>query len=118
MKSAVPLVRYVGGLFAISLLVIVGCTTPLKQPTTVGPYCNISWDKTNNPKIAWYQLTLIDQRKQAKIVRLIPAATTTVSCRDVGANHEGIWEVTVQSCYDKSACGLPTEAALMHITTK
>ena len=118
MTSAGILVRHVGGLLAMSLLLIVGCTTPTKQPTTVGPYCNISWDKTNNPKVAWYQLTLIDQSKQAKIVRFIPADFTTVSCREVGANHEGIWEVTVQSCYDKSTCGAPTEAARMHITTK
>jgi hypothetical protein len=118
MKSAGILIRPVGSLLAISLLVIVGCTTPTKQPTTVGPYCNISWDKTNNPKVAWYQLTLIDQSKQAKIVRFVPSDTTTVSCREVGANHEGVWEVTVQSCYDKSTCGLPTEAARMHITSK
>jgi len=118
MKSAGTLVQQVEGLLVISLLVTVGCTAPMKQPTTVGPYCNISWDKTNNSKVAWYQLTVIDQSKQAKIVRFIPADTTTVSCRDVGANHDGIWEVTVQSCYDKSTCGLPTEAARMQITTK
>jgi hypothetical protein len=118
MKSAGALVKHAEGLLVISLLVIVGCTAPTKQPTNVGPYCNISWDKTNNPKVTWYQLTLIDQSKQAKIVRFIPAETTTVSCQDAGANHEGVWEVTVQSCYDKSTCGLPTEAARMHITTK
>jgi hypothetical protein len=93
----------------ISLLVSVGCATPSKQqPTTVGPHCNIAWDKTNDPKVIWYQLTVIDQSKQAKkTVRFIPADTTKVSCKAAGASHEGLWDVTVQSCYGKSTCGPP-----------
>jgi hypothetical protein len=37
---------------------------------------------------------------------------------DVGADHEGLWAVTVQSCYGKSTCGSPTDVALMQITSK
>ncbi|MEK7762442.1 MAG: hypothetical protein AAB433_12735 [Nitrospirota bacterium] len=120
MKPTITLTKYVNGLLMLSLLVSVGCATPSKQPlTTVGLHCNISWDKTNDPKVTGYQLTVIDQRKQAKkTVRFIPADTTKISCKDAGADHEGPWDVTVQSCYDKATCGPPTEAARMHITAK
>jgi hypothetical protein len=77
------------------------------------------WDKTNNLKVTWYQVTVADESKGAKnIVRFIPAKNTTVSCRDAGADHEGIWAVTVQSCYDKSTCGPPTEVTRIRITAK
>lgn len=93
----------------ISLLVSVGCATPSKQqPTTEGPHCSITRDKTNDPKVTVYQLTVIDQSKQAKkTVRVIPAHTTKVSFKDAGANHEGLWDATVQPCYNKSTCGPP-----------
>jgi hypothetical protein len=107
-------------LLMISLLVSIACATPPPQePTTVGPLCSIMWDKTGDPKVTWYQLTVIDQSMQAKkTVRFIPAGTTKVSCRDAGADHEGLWDVTVQSCYDKSTCGSPTDVARIHITAK
>jgi hypothetical protein len=120
MKPTVILAKHLEMLLMISLLVNVGCATPSKQQrTTVGPHCSITWDKTNDPKVTGYQLTVIDQSKQAKkTVRFIPADTTKVSCKDAGAGHEGLWDVTVQSCYDKSTCGPPTEVAHMHITAK
>jgi hypothetical protein len=120
MKPTITLTKYVKGLLVLSLLVSVGCATPSRQqPATVGLLCNISWDKTNDPKVTGYQITVIDQSKQAKkTVRFIPADTTKISCKDAGAGHEGLWDVTVQSCYDKSTCGPPTEAAHMHITSK
>ena len=120
MKPTVFLVKYLEFLFMILLLVSVACATPSnQQATTVGPLCSISWDKTSNPKVTGYQLTVIDQSRQAKkIVRFIPANTTKVSCRDAGADHEGLWDVTVQSCFDKSTCGSPTDVARMHITAK
>ena len=120
MKPTCTLSKHLKGLLVISLLVSVGCATPSKQqPTTVGLHCNISWDKTSDPAVTGYQLTVIDQSKQAKtIVRFIPAATTKIPCSDAGANHEGTWDVTVQSCYDKSTCGPPTEVARMHIAAK
>jgi hypothetical protein len=53
----------------------------------------------NDPKISGYQLTVIGQSRQAKkTVQFIPADTSKVSCRDSGAGHEGLWDVTVQSC--------------------
>ena len=120
MKPTVTLEKYLKFPFMISLLVSVGCATPSQQqPTTVGPLCSISWDKTSNPKVTGYQLTVIDQSGQAKkSVRFIPADTSKVSCRDAGADHEGLWDVTVQSCYDKSTCGAPTDVARMHITAE
>jgi hypothetical protein len=121
MKPAFISAKYLNGLLLLSLLVCVGCAASSKQqqPTTVGPHCNISWDKTNDSKVTGYQLTVIDQGKQAKkTIRFIPADTTTVSCKDAGADHEGLWGVTVQACYDKTTCGPPTETAPMHITTK
>ena len=104
----------------ISLLVSVGCATPPKQqPTTVGLHCNIAWDKSKDPKVTVYQLTVIDQSKQPKkTMRFIPADTTKVSCKDAGAGHEGLWEVTVQSCYNKTTCSLLTEVVRMYITAK
>lgn len=71
----------------ISLLVSLGCATPSKQtPTTVGPHCRIELDKTNDPKVTGYQLTVIDQSKEAKkTVRFIPADTTKIPCSDAGA---------------------------------
>ena len=74
MKPTVFLASHVTRLFMTALLVSAGCATPSKQqPTTVGPLCNISWDKTSDQKVTGYQLTVIDQSKQAKkIVRFIP----------------------------------------------
>jgi hypothetical protein len=118
MKPTAILAKHLELLFVISLLVSVGCTTP-STPTTVGPLCSIAWDKMNDPKVTWYQLTVIDQSRQAKkTVQFIPANTTKVSCMDAGANHEGLWDVAVQSCYDKSTCGSPSDVARMHITAK
>ena len=120
MKPTIILAKYLGPLLMISLLVSVGCATPPKQqPTTVGLHCNIAWDKSKDPKVTVYQLTVIDQSKQPKkTMRFIPADTTKVSCKDAGAGHEGLWEVTVQSCYNKTRCSLPTEVVRMHITAK
>ncbi|HJS67728.1 MAG TPA: hypothetical protein VJ760_10425 [Nitrospiraceae bacterium] len=120
MKPTANLAKYIDPLLMISLLLSAGCATPSKpQPTTVGPQCNITWDKTDDSKVAGYQITVIDQSAQTKkTVRFIPADTTTVSCKDAGADHEGLWGVTVQSCYDKSRCGAPTETAHIHITAK
>jgi hypothetical protein len=106
-------------LLMISLLVSVGCIPPKQERTTVGPLCNIMWDKTSDPRLTEYQLTVIDQSMQAKkTVRFIPAGTTKVSCRDAGADHEGLWDVTVQSCYGKSTCSSPTDVARIHITAE
>ncbi len=79
-------------LLVISLLMSIGCATPSKQqPTTIGPHCSIAWDKTTDPKVTEYQLSVIDQSKQAKkTVQYIPADTTKLSCKDAGANHEGM----------------------------
>ena len=120
MQPAHILAKYLHPLLMIPLFVIVGCATPLKPtPTTVGLQCNIKWDKTNDPKVNWYQVTVVDESKEAKeIVRLISAKNTTVSCRDAGADHEGTWAVTVQSCYDKSTCGSPIEVIRIRITAK
>lgn len=122
MKATILLARHLQlqVLLMISLLVSIACATPpTQEPTTVGPLCSIMWDKTGDPKVTWYQLTVIDQSMQAKkTVRFIPAGTTKVSCRDAGADHEGLWDVTVQSCYDKSTCGSPTDVARIHITAK
>jgi hypothetical protein len=119
MKPTVILAKHLELLFMISLLVNAGCATPSKQqPTTVGPHCSITWDRANDPKVTGYQLTVIDQSGQAKTVRSIPADSTKVSCMEAGANHEGLWDVTVQSCYDKLTCGPPTDVARMHITAK
>lgn len=120
MKPPVTLATHVASLLMLSLLVSLGCATPSKQmPTTVGSQCNISWDQVNDPNVTEYQLTVIDQSRQAeKTVQFIPADTTKVSCRDAGADHEGLWDVTVQSCYDTSTCGPPTEVARIHIIAK
>ena len=120
MKPAALLANSITLLLMISLVVSVGCATPSKQqPTTVGLLCNISWDKTSDPKVTGYQLTVIDQSRQAlKTVRFIPADTTKISCKDAGADHEGLWDVTVQSCYDRSTCGPPTEVARIQIATQ
>jgi hypothetical protein len=120
MKPASSLAKHLGLPLMILLLVSVGCTTPSKQEwTTVGPHCSIMWDKTNDPKVTGYQLAVIDQSKQEKkIVKFIPADTPKISCKDAGADHEGLWAVTVQSCYDKSTCGSPTDVARMRITAK
>jgi hypothetical protein len=121
MKPTAILARHFELLFVTSLLLVnLGCTTPSKpQPTTVGPQCSIAWDKTNDPKVTGYQLSVIDQGNEAKkIVRFIPANTTKVSCKDAGASHEGLWDVTLQSCYDKSTCGPPAEIVHIHISAK
>ena len=120
MKPTVVFAKHVALLFMISLSVSAGCATPLKQQlTTVGLDCSISWDKTHDQKVTGYQLTVIDRSNQAKKeVRFIPAHTRKISCKDAGATHEGLWDVTVQSCYDTSTCGSPSEVVPLHITAK
>lgn len=120
MKPVVSLDQHLKCLFIISLLVSAGCATPPKQQlTTVGPLCNISWDRTNDPRVTGYQLTVIDQSgQQNNTVLFIPANTTTISCKDAGANHEGVWDVILQSCYDKAMCGPSVKATPIRITTK
>ena len=108
----------------ISLLMSLGCTTPSTQtqtptPTIVGPQCLIEWDKVNDPKVTRYQLTVINQENPAKkTVLIIPAETTKLSCQNAGADHEGLWGVTVQSCYDTFTCSVPTDIVRMRIASK
>ena len=120
MNPIVVVMRSVQLAVVILLMGNLGCTPQSTETrVTVGPQCSIAWDKTNDPKVTGYQLTVTDESKQAKkSVRFIPADTTKVSCKDAGASHEGLWSVTVQSCYDKTTCGSPTEVARMHITAK
>jgi hypothetical protein len=95
------------------------CNPATQQPTTVGPACSISWDKTNDPKVTRDQLTVINQESPAeKTVLIMPAETTKLPCKDAGANHEGLWEVTVQSCYDTFTCSVPTDIVRMRIASK
>jgi len=104
----------------VAFLVSAGCATPsIQQPTTVGPLCSISWDKSNDPKVTGYRLTVTELSGQQKdTVRFIPAGTTKISCKDAGADHEGLWEVAMQSCYDKTTCGPSTTTTLIRITVK
>jgi hypothetical protein len=120
MKPHAILSNHAAFLLMISLLVSLGCATPsTQQPTTVGPTCSISWDKTNDPKVTRYQLTVINQENPAeKTVLIIPAETTKLPCTDAGANHEGLWGVTVQSCYNTFTCSVPTDIVRMRIASK
>ena len=120
MKPPAILTKHVAFLPMISLLMSLGCATLSTQtPTIVGPECNIEWNKVTDPKVTGYQLTVIDQNNPAEsTVLFVPAETTKVSCKDAGASHEGLWGVTVQSCYDTSTCGSPTDIVRMHIASK
>jgi hypothetical protein len=120
MKPLDILTKHVAFLFMISLLMSLGCaTSPTQQPTTVGPQCLIEWDKVNDPKVIRYQLTVINQENPAeKTVLIIPAETTKLPCKDAGADHEGLWGVTVQSCYDTLTCSAPTDIVRMRIASK
>lgn len=120
MKPTAIVTKHAATLLMISLLMSLGCATPSTQtPTTVGPQCSIEWDKAIDPKVTGYQLTVIDQDNTAEnTVLFIPAETTKVSCRDAGANHEGLWGVTVQSCYNTSTCSSPTNVIRMRIASK
>ena len=119
MKPHAILSIHAACLLMISLLVSLGCATPsTQQPTTVGPTCSISWDKTNDPKVTKYQLTVINQENPAeKTVLIIPAETTKLPCKDAGADHEGLWGVTVQFCYDTFTCSVPTDIIRMCIAS-
>jgi hypothetical protein len=44
----------------------------------------------------------------------MPAYATKVSCKDAGVNHEGLWDVTLQSCSDTTMCGAPSEVVSIH----
>jgi hypothetical protein len=120
MKPNAILSNHAAFLLMISLLVSLGCATPSTQhPTTVGPTCSISWDKINDPKVTRYQLTVINQKNPAeKMVLIIPAETTKLPCKDAGADHEGLWGVTVQSCYDTFTCSVPTDIVRMRIASE
>ena len=120
MKPTAILPKHVAFPLMISLLVSLGCATPSTQtPATVGPTCSISWDKTNDPKVTRYQLTVTNQENPAEnTVLIIPAETTKLSCQNAGADHEGLWGVTVQSCYDTFTCSVPTDIVRMRIASK
>ena len=120
MKPTAILPKHVAFLLMVSLLVSLGCATPsIQTPTTVGPQCLIEWDKVNDPKVTRYQLTVINQENPAeKTVLIIPAETTKLSCQNAGADHEGLWGVTVQSCYDTFTCSVPTDIVRMRIASK
>lgn len=120
MKPVTILIKHAAFPLMISLLISLGCATPSTQtPATVGPQCNIEWDQVNDPKITGYQLTVINQDNPAeRTVLFIPAETTKVPCGDAGANHEGLWDVTVQSCYDTATYGSPTDVVRMRIASK
>jgi hypothetical protein len=114
------LTKHVAFLLMISLLMSLGCATVSTQtPTIVRPECNIEWNKVIDQKVTGYQLTVINQdNPEENTVLFIPAETTKVSCRNAGAGHEGLWGVTVQSCYDTSTCGSPTDVIRMRIVSK
>lgn len=120
MKPNAILPKHAAFLLMISLLVSLGCATPSTQtPTTVGPQCLIEWDKANDPKVTRYQLTVINQENPAeKTVLIFSAETTKLSCQNAGADHEGLWGVTVQSCYDTFTCSAPTDIVRMRIASK
>ena len=120
MKPLAILTKHVAFLFMISPLMSLGCATPSTQrSTTVGLQCLIEWDKVNDPKVTRYQLTVINQENPAeKTVLIIPAETTKLPCKNAGADHEGLWGVTVQSCYDTFTCSAPTEIVRMRIASK
>lgn len=120
MNPILVLSKHFGLPLVISLLINIGCAHSLEQPPEiVGLHCNITWDKSNDPKVTGYQVTVIEQSKgKKKIVRFIPASSSNVSCKDAGADHEGTWNVTVQSCYDKSTCGPPTDISRMRIAAQ
>src|SRR4051794_32807852 len=99
MKPTVVFAKHVALLFMISLIVNAGCAASLKGQPTMRPDCSSAWDKTNDPKVTKHQLTVIDQSDQTKKeVHFMPAYATKVSCKDAGVNHEGLWDVTLQSC--------------------
>ena len=120
MKPLAILTKHVAFLFMISPLMSLGCAAPSTQrSTTVGLQCLIEWDKVNDPKVTRYQLTVINQENPAeKTVLIIPAETTKLPCKNAGADHEGLWGVTVQSCYDTFTCSAPTEIVRMRIASK
>ncbi len=89
------------------------------RPTTVGPACSISWNKTNDPKVTRYELTVINQENPAeKTVLIIPADTTKLPCKDAGADHERLWGVTVQFCDDTFTCSVPPGIVRMRIASE
>jgi hypothetical protein len=122
MKPHAILSNHAAFLLMISLLISLGCATSPTQTqtqTTVGPECNIEWDKVIDPKVTRYQLTVINQENPAeKTVLIIPAETTKLPCKDAGTDHEGLWGVTVQSCYDTFTCSVPTDIVRMRIASK
>ena len=120
MNPILVLGKHFGLPLVISLLISIGFAHSSEQlAKTVGLDCNISWDKSNDPKITGYQVTVMEQsRDKKKIVRFIPASSSNISCKDAGADHEGTWDVTVQSCYDKSTCGSPTDITRMRIAAQ
>ena len=120
MKPHAILSKHAAFLLMISLLVSLGCATPsTQQPTIVGPQGLSEWDKVNDPKVTRYQLTVINQENPTeKTVLIIPAETTKLPCKDAGADHEGLWGVTVQSCYDTFTCSVPTDIVRMRIASK
>jgi hypothetical protein len=120
MKPPVIFAKHIALLFMISLTVNAGCAASLKQqPTIVRPDCSIAWDKTHDPKVTGYQLTVIAQSNQAKkAVHFILIHTTRISCKDAGIEHEGLWDVKMQSCSDTTTCGAPSEVVSIHIKAK
>lgn len=87
---------------------LAGCIgTPVVKPS-----CSISWDRTADWRIAEYRVKagmLKEGKLDSKILHKVAAPATQVSCQEVGAQAEGVWQVTVEACLQDNTCSSPSK---------
>ena len=92
-----------------AVMSIAGC---IGAPAVVQPSCSISWDGTPDWRIAEYRVTagMIKEGAQvSKITHKVKAPATQVSCQEIGAQAEGIWQVTIEACLKDETCSPPSK---------
>jgi hypothetical protein len=103
-------------LLCISLIGAACTSTP-----TVKPTCTISWDGITNSRLAEYHVAVWrvtpDPTPKATTY-IVKAPTTRVSCQEVGANHAGTWQVSIQACIKDGTCSAESNMMLFKVAEK
>ncbi len=78
-----------------------GCAT---MPV-VKPNCVISWDRSADWRINYYQVSVwkVGESMKQSTHRVDPSVTQS-ACQDLGVTSEGKWQVSVRACLKDDVC--------------
>jgi NMD protein affecting ribosome stability and mRNA decay len=77
--------------------------TPIVKPT-----CTISWDRSADYwRVTEYHVTVwmvSESKVSERVIHIVKAPVTQVSCQEVGADKPGRWQATIQACMKDGTC--------------